>query len=472
MSSEVVAGTSVRDDGGCAVRAQSLGKCYRLWDDPKDRLKHPIRAMLARWGPVSPKTYYHEFWALRDVTFELPRGSSLGILGRNGSGKSTLLQVLCGILEPNAGGFETIGRVSALLELGMGFNPEFTGRENVFMNTGILGLSKQETEERLDDILSFADIGDFIDQPVKTYSSGMYVRLAFAVAINVDPDILVVDEALAVGDVLFQSKCYRRFKTIRESGKTVIFVTHATDLVLKHCDHALVLENGTTHYLGPAKEGIGVYLDLMYGASETRKAPVGGHVPLAEGGSKLAADKNGPARRPAAEVLAAFRAERHGDDRFAARLSYNPHEFRYGDFRARMVDYLIVSGDAADIVTCEHDAPLDVYVKVHFEADMAEPIFGLTVQTVDGIDLGGDNTHYSAVAVAAQRSGDTAIVRFTFVPRLTAGDYMLCFGIAEMDPKRGAIAVDRRYGVATLNVQNPDVLVGMVDLDMSIAVET
>ena len=175
--------------------------------------------MLARWGVVSPKAYYHEFWALRDVEFELEKGASLGILGRNGSGKSTLLQVLCGILEPTTGSFATHGRVSALLELGMGFNPEFTGRENVFMNTGILGLTREETEERLDDILAFADIGDFIDQPVKTYSSGMYVRLAFAVAINVDPDVLVVDEALAVGDVLFQNKCYRKFRAIREAGQ-------------------------------------------------------------------------------------------------------------------------------------------------------------------------------------------------------------------------------------------------------------
>jgi lipopolysaccharide transport system ATP-binding protein len=465
--------SSFNASSGPAVRAEGLGKCFRLWDDPKDRLKHPVRAMLARWGVTSPKTYYHEFWALQDVEFELPRGASLGVLGRNGSGKSTLLQVLCGILEPTTGSCSTQGRVSALLELGMGFNPEFTGRENVFMNTGILGLTKEETEGRLDDILAFADIGDFIDQPVKTYSSGMYVRLAFAVAINVDPDILVVDEALAVGDVLFQSKCYRKFRAIREAGKTVIFVTHSTDLVLKHCDRAMVLEGGQMRYLGPAKQGVSAYLDLLYGANEGRKAPnASSAMVAAEQIEEAREERSAPAfvKLSPEEAVKRLHDDTSTDDRFGRRLSYNPHEFRYGDSRAFLVDYLVVSDGQADIVTCDHDKPVEVYVRAYFAKDVADPVFGLTLQSVDGIDLGGDNTHYADVQVPPQTAGDSLVVRFSFTPRMTAGDYMLALGIAEMDDQRGAVAVDRRYAVATLQVHNPAVLVGMVDLGLTIDV--
>jgi lipopolysaccharide transport system ATP-binding protein len=429
--------------------------------------------MLARWGVVSPKSYYHEFWALQDVEFELEKGASLGILGRNGSGKSTLLQVLCGILEPTTGSFATHGRVSALLELGMGFNPEFTGRENVFMNTGILGLTREETEQRLDDILAFADIGDFIDQPVKTYSSGMYVRLAFAVAINVEPEVLVVDEALAVGDVLFQSKCYRKFRAIREAGKTVLFVTHATDLVLKHCDRVMVLEGGRMRYLGPAKTGVSTYLDLLYGANEGRKAPAASAAMRAVELRETAEEqRSSPSfvRLSPDEAIRELRESDSTGDHFPTRISYNPHEFRYGDSRAFLVDYLIVSDGEADVVACDHDKPVEVYVRAYFKQDVAAPVFGLTLQSVDGIDLGGDNTHYAEVPVPPQSAGDSLVVRFSFTPRTTAGDYMLALGIAEMDDQRGAIAVDRRYSAATLTVHNPAVLVGMVDLGLKIDV--
>lgn len=453
-----------------AVRAEGLGKCFRLWDDPKDRLKHPVRAMLARWGVTSPKTYYHEFWALNEVDFVVPQGASLGILGRNGSGKSTLLQVLCGILEPTAGRFETNGRISALLELGMGFNPEFTGRENVYMNTSILGLTREETDERLDDILAFADIGDFIEQPVKIYSSGMYVRLAFAVAINVDPDVLIVDEALAVGDVLFQSKCYRKFRAIREAGKTVLFVTHSTDLVLKHCDETLVLDGGRVVYLGDVKDGVSAYLDLLYGAGENGKRP--SQAALAS--ARLAAEARGErdddayVAPTASEAVDRFLADDSPVDRFPRRVSYNPHEFRYGDSRAILVDYLVVTHGMSDVVTCDHDDRVDVYVRARFSQDVDDPVFGLTLQSVDGIDIGGDNTHYAEIDVPPQKAGDDLVVRFSFTPRLTAGDYMLALGIAQIDAQRGAIAIDRRYSVATLNVQNTSALVGIVDMDVSI----
>ena len=236
------------------ISIRNLTKTYKLYDNPVDRVKevfHPFR-----------KKYFHPFNALSDISFDVLKGETLGIIGRNGSGKSTLLQIVCGILQPTAGNVMVNGRVSALLELGAGFNPEFTGRENVYINGAILGLSRQEMDDRFGDIAAFADIGDFIDQPVKTYSSGMYVRLAFAVAINVDPDILIVDEALAVGDVRFQMKCIEKMKTIQKE-KTILFVTHAIELTKRFCTKSLWLENGKIRMSGKSALVGDNYLDFM-----------------------------------------------------------------------------------------------------------------------------------------------------------------------------------------------------------------
>ena len=453
---------------GEAVAVRALGKCYRLWDDPKDRLKHPMRAMLSRWLPVSPKTYFHEFWALRDVSFDLPRGSSLGVIGRNGSGKSTLLQMLCGTLTPTEGDFSVNGRVSALLELGAGFNPEFTGRENVYMNASILGVSRRETDERFDDIAAFADIGDFLYQPVKTYSSGMYVRLAFAVAINVDPDILVVDEALAIGDTLFQNKCYRKFEEIRSAGKTVVFVTHSTDLVPKHCDRCLVLDGGRSYFLGAADEAVNVYMDLLYGTRQRKAA----RVPSAtiEQPAAEAAMSEEEQREEALDVVERFLACRETDDAFATRPTYNPNEYRYGDFRATQVDYLLVTGERANAAVVQADEPLDIYVRMCFHEDMDDIVVGIALQTVDGVTVYGHNTRDAGVPVPAQKAGDQLVMRFSFVPRLVAGDYFVALGIAQLDAERQVIAVDRRYSAIVLHVQNDRVTHGLADLQVTFEV--
>jgi len=218
------------------IRVDNLGKCYRIYDTPKDRLKQAL------WR--GRRQYYREFWALRNVSFEVRRGETLGIIGRNGSGKSTLLQMICGTLTPTEGALQTHGRVAALLELGSGFNPEFTGRENVAINARLLGLSEKEVEEKFEQIVEFSEIGQFIDQPVKTYSSGMFVRLAFAIASHSDPDILIVDEALSVGDFAFQNKCVTRIKQLRDKGMTLIFVSHDLSTLQLICDRAIWIHEG------------------------------------------------------------------------------------------------------------------------------------------------------------------------------------------------------------------------------------
>ncbi|HEY9752426.1 MAG TPA: ABC transporter ATP-binding protein [Coleofasciculaceae cyanobacterium] len=238
-----------------AISVQNVSKCFRQYGKPIDRLKEML---------LPGKKHGQEFWALRDISFDIYRGETFGIIGRNGAGKSTLLQLICGTLQPTSGIVQVHGRVAALLELGAGFNPEFSGRDNVYMNGAILGLSRADVDKRFDEIAAFADIGSFIDQPVKTYSSGMYVRLAFASAIHVEPDILIVDEALAVGDIFFQQKCFRHLEKLRDQGTSIIFVSHDTQAVVKLCDRAIILQNGYLKHEGTPADMAAKYMELYY----------------------------------------------------------------------------------------------------------------------------------------------------------------------------------------------------------------
>lgn len=247
--------STLRINTDVAISVANLSKKYRLYDSPKHRLKealHPFR-----------KRYHHDFWALRDVSLEVKKGECIGIIGRNGSGKSTLLQILSGILQPTEGLISVNGKISALLELGAGFNPEFTGRQNVYMNGALMGFAKEQMDQRFQAIADFADIGEFVDQPVKTYSSGMYVRLAFAAAVNVDPEVLIVDEALSVGDMRFQQKCYRKIRELREQAKCVLFVTHDVGAAINFCDRVFWFEKGTISHEGDPNDTVKRYTSFM-----------------------------------------------------------------------------------------------------------------------------------------------------------------------------------------------------------------
>jgi lipopolysaccharide transport system ATP-binding protein len=248
-----------------AIKVESLSKCYQIYEQPHDRLKQFVLPRLQRWAGLTPKRYYREFWALKDVSFEVKKGETVGIIGRNGSGKSTLLQMICGTLNPTGGTVQANGRIAALLELGSGFNTEFTGRENVYLNGTMLGLSKAEIDLRFDAITAFAEIGDFIDQPVKTYSSGMYVRLAFAIQANVDPEILVIDEALAVGDAYFVHRCMLRFNELQRNGTTILFVSHDANTVRNLCSRVIWMEDGRLVANGGASNVVDTYLASLFG---------------------------------------------------------------------------------------------------------------------------------------------------------------------------------------------------------------
>lgn len=273
MSSSVTSQTieQAHTDNEVAIRVSNLSKVYQIYDRPEDRLKQSIFPRLQRVIGRQPENYYRQFWALKDVSFEVKKGETIGIIGRNGSGKSTLLQIICGTLSPSSGAVETNGRVAALLELGYGFNPEFTGRENVYMNAATLGLSRDEIDAKFDDICAFADIGDFVEQPVKMYSSGMVLRLAFAVAINVDSQILVVDEALAVGDELFQRKCFSRIQAIKERGAAILFVSHSGPQIVELCDRGILIDTGEKLAESSPKFISSRYQKLLYAQPDKRK---------------------------------------------------------------------------------------------------------------------------------------------------------------------------------------------------------
>jgi lipopolysaccharide transport system ATP-binding protein len=430
-----------------AIRARGLSKCYHVYETPRDRLKqfvlprlHGItepfcRRVLRR--PAPKRNYYREFWALKDISFEVRQGETVGIIGRNGSGKSTLLQMVCGTLSPTGGTVETTGRVAALLELGAGFNPDFSGRENVYMNASILGLTQQEIDERFDAIAAFADIGDFIEQPVKTYSSGMYVRLAFAVVANVDADILVIDEALAVGDAFFTQKCMRFLRRFREKG-TILFVSHDTTAVINLCDHALWLDEGCARHAGTAKEVSEAYLASFY---DDQPCPP----------DSPPADLQETPAPPAAEAAQTFSAAAGDAATIATRdqrldflnasnlrndlevFSFNEDSSAFGVRSAQIRDVLLVDDQGRRLLWVVGGELVTLRVDVQCRDEIYRPIVGFFLKDRLGQVLFGDNTFLTyrdqPLHVAAG-SGFTAT--FTFrMPILPLGDYSFCVAVAE-----------------------------------------
>ena len=403
----------IREAPPPAISVRDLGKCYRIYERPQDRLKQAMR-----WGG---KQYFREFWALRGVDLQIRQGEMAGIVGRNGSGKSTLLQMICGILTPTCGAVEVRGRVAALLELGAGFNPEFTGRENVFMNGAILGLSQAEISERFEEIVAFSELADFIDRPVKTYSSGMFVRLAFAVATSCEPDILVVDEALAVGDEAFQRKCFSRLERIRQRGGTVLFVSHSAATVLQLCNSAFLLDQGELLLAGAPRKVITAYHKLTHSPPEwTRQAReeiVHGIVSDGADEAAGAAEASPPAPPASAAGLAA---------------AFDPHlesksctEYLPSGARISRAHLSTLSGERVNVLV-----PREEYVlryRVRFDKPCFGIRFGTMIKSVAGQDLGGFATHaadYEHVAAGAQ--ADVAI-RFRCL--LPPGVYFMNAGV-------------------------------------------
>lgn len=398
-----------------AIKVENISKCYQIYDRPRDRL---LQMLAGR-----RRQYFREFWALKNVSFEIEKGETVGIIGRNGSGKSTLLQIICGTLNPTSGNIRTHGRIAALLELGSGFNPEFTGRENVYLNAAVLGLSKKEVDARFDVIAAFADIGEFIEQPVKAYSSGMMVRLAFAVIAHVDADILVVDEALAVGDAFFTQKCMRYLRKFQENGGTLLFVSHDTGAVTNLCSRAVLLSRGKVEAIGGPKEVSEYYLSTLYKSSQEVNGisierhrqnfiKENRHVEYCDMRKSLI---NGSTLRNDIEIF-----------------QFNPNDsaFGTGDATIQVVRLLDSDGKPLSWIVGGEDVILEIECLAH--KDIHQPIIGFEFKDRLGQIIFCDNTYlafqHKPVFVA---SGKSAVARFEFrLPILPTGNYTVSAAIA------------------------------------------
>lgn len=403
-----------------ALEIDGLGKCFHVYDKPGDRLRQFVLPRLSRMVGRPARDYYREFWALHHLDLRVRKGETIGIIGRNGSGKSTLLQMVCGTLEPTRGEVRTHGRIAALLELGAGFNPEFSGRDNVYMNAALLGLSDAQIAERFDSIAAFADIGEFMEQPVKTYSSGMYVRLAFAVIAHVDADILVVDEALAVGDAVFTQKCMRFLRNFMARG-TLLFVSHDTAAIKSLCDRAVWIDKGRVMQVGPTKEVCDRYMQACYEAEQGESAAAGVAVPQAEAVQLSFHDQRQDF----------FRSEPLRNDIEVFR--FNPEATSFGLGGARITDVWLMDAQRRPLHWVIGGEPVTLRVQAHCLQALHSPIVGFVVKDRTGQAVFGDNSYLTYLGQpVACAAGQQLQAEFSFdMPRMPVGHYAIDIALAD-----------------------------------------
>jgi lipopolysaccharide transport system ATP-binding protein len=383
------------------IQVRHLSKKYKIYHRPSDKLREVLR--------LTKGARHKEFWALRDISFEVNRGQTLGIIGQNGSGKSTLLQILAGIMRQTEGDCYVTGKVSALLELGSGFNPEFTGRENVFMNGAILGVDKRQMQERFETIAAFAEIGSFMEQPVKTYSSGMFMRLAFAVAVNVDPEILLVDEALAVGDLIFQHRCMLRMNQLRASGKTTVLVTHDLTAITKFCDRALLLDGGRLIEDGSPEMVVNKYRALIF-ERERRYGQPGGEESPASAGA-IVPSKEMPVVRTIPNI-----------------------DHRFGNGKAKVIGVELLDASGCPTAEIFGGRSAMLRISVEFLEDVERPILGYTLRDRLGVEISACNTTYVGTILPAARKGLIYTSDFEIrMPYMAPGSYSFSPAVAEGD---------------------------------------
>lgn len=428
-----------------AIRVDDVSKLYKLYDKPSDRLKESLG--------LTRKKLYKEHYALHNVSFDVKRGETVGIIGTNGSGKSTILKIITGVLNPSGGHVEIDGRISALLELGAGFNMEYTGIENIYLNGTMIGFSREEIDAKMQDILDFADIGDFVHQPVKTYSSGMFVRLAFAVAINIDPEILIVDEALSVGDVFFQAKCYKKFEDFKKMGKTILFVSHDLGSISKYCDRVVLLNRGKKLAEGTPKEMVSMYKRIM--VNQDKAEEIAAHQMDM---SFLEEDDE----KEIKEAVCEGQWKNH--------YNLNPDVDEYGNGAAEIEDFAIIDENGNYTNAIVKGTRFRLKSKVKFKQDVHDPIFTYTFKNIQGVAITGTNTMYEKKDVPLAKAGETYVATFEQDMFLQGGEYLLsmsCTGYRD-----GEFQVYHRlYDVCNVTVVSDKNTVGFYDMNSVTTVE-
>lgn len=417
------------EDRAIAIQVKDLEKAYKLYEKPSDRLKEALG--------LSRRKRYKEHYALKGVNMTVCQGETVGIIGTNGSGKSTILKLITGVLNPTSGSVTVNGRISALLELGAGFNMEYNGIENIYLNGTMIGFTKKEIDERMEDILSFADIGEYVYQPVKTYSSGMFVRLAFAVAINIDPEILIVDEALSVGDVFFQAKCYHKFEEFKKMGKTILFVSHDLSSISKYCDRVVLLNQGVKLGEGAPKEMIDAYKQVLVGQYP---------IPEEESGNFLL------------DI-----GETNKD------VGVNPELLEYGTKEALIEEYDITDGEGRKSSAILKGHECSVHMQVRFMQDIQAPIFAFTIKNIKGVEITGTNTMVEKAFLSPVKAGTVKNIVFTQKLDLQGGEYLLSLGVTGYE-KEDFKVYHRLYDVMNITVISDKDTVGYYDMNSSITV--
>ncbi|MCI8982691.1 MAG: ABC transporter ATP-binding protein [Hungatella sp.] len=427
-----------------AIRVTNVTKVYKMYEKPIDRLKESLHPR--------HKEYHKKFYALNNISFNVGKGETVGIIGTNGSGKSTILKIITGVLSPTDGFVEVEGTISALLELGAGFNSDYTGIENIYMNGTMMGFSRKEMDGKLQDILDFADIGDFVYQPVKTYSSGMFVRLAFALAINVEPEILIVDEALSVGDVFFQSKCYRRMEEIREKGTTILMVTHDMGSIIKYCDRVVLLNKGNFVAQGEPGHMVDLYKKILANQMDSLEEE------LEEMNDFSGEQEQGHQKD---------KAHGHTEGLMKERLTINANRTEYGDGRAEIYDLGLFDqrGNLTNLLLKGEN--FTIKEKIRFNARLESPIFTYTIKDKKGTDLSGTNTMYEGADIRPVGPGDEYEVSFTQKMTLQGGEYLLSMSCTGFEMGEHVV-YHRLYDVANITVISNKNTVGVYDMESAV----
>ncbi len=436
---------SISQERKIAIQVEHLDKVYKLYDKPMDRLKEALG--------LTRKKKYREHYALHDVDITIQQGECLGIIGTNGSGKSTILKIITGVLNPTAGNVTVDGRISALLELGAGFNMEYTGIENIYLNGTMIGFSKEEIDKKLEDILSFADIGEFVHQPVKTYSSGMFVRLAFAVAINIEPEILIVDEALSVGDVFFQAKCYHKFDEFKKMGKTILFVSHDLSSISKYCDKVVLLNQGKKLGEGTPKEMIDAYKRVLVGQYEMD--------------DKEGQDNKKERLLDDPALMAAVIKDKKAAD---GERGGNPALLEYGNKEAEIVEFYVTDAKGIRSTSVMKNEEFNISMNIQFHETVAAPIFAFSFKDVKGTEITGTNTMFEKAYLESAGKGEYKQVTFTQKMTLQGGEYLLSLGVTGYEGSDFKV-YHRLYDAINITVISDKNTVGFYDMCSVVKVE-
>ena len=429
-----------------AIEVKNLEKVYKLYDKPSDRLKEALH--------LGKGKRHTEHRALKGVNMTIRQGECVGIIGTNGSGKSTILKIITGVLSPTSGDVKVNGRISALLELGAGFNMEYNGIENIYLNGTMIGFSKKEIDQKLDDILAFADIGDYVYQPAKTYSSGMFVRLAFAVAINIDPEILIVDEALSVGDVFFQAKCYHKFEEFKEMGKTIVFVSHDLSSISKYCDRVVLLNQGVKLGEGAPKQMIDTYKQVL----------VGQYVAPESEEERLLDDET--LREMAARGIDGSKL----DAQKTEGVNENPELLEYGSKKACITEYYITDEKGTKTSAIIKGSSFTIHMRVEMAERIAAPIFAFTIKNVRGTEITGTNTMFEKAFLEPVEAGESKEITFTQDMNLQGGEYLLSLGVTGYEEDNFTV-YHRLYDVLNVTVVSDKDTVGFYDMNSKVEVK-